>query len=74
MNKRTRNYLINHYTRVLAIQNIYQEYHTMGVTNEKIWEKYVFPTYRIGRSTFYEYLTIPAKAKLRELENENQPN
>lgn len=46
----------------------------MGVTNEKIWEKYVFPTYRIGRSTFYEYLTIPAKAKLRELENENQPN
>ena len=50
------------------IQDIYTEYHRRGCTDKYIHETHIYPLYKIGRTTFYNYLTIPAVKELKELE------
>ena len=59
-----RNYLL----RVRDIQNIYTEHHRRGCTDVYIYKTYIYPTYKIGRTTFYNYLATPAERDLKELE------
>lgn len=59
-----RNYLL----RVRDIQNIYTEYHERGYTDVFIYKNHIYPTYKIGRTTFYSYLATPAERDLKELE------
>lgn len=59
-----RNFLL----RVKDIQDIYTNYHTHGCTDKYIYQTHVYPTYKIGRTTFYNYLAIPAVKELKELE------
>ena len=59
-----RNFLL----RVEDIQDIYTEYHRRGCTDKYIHETHIYPLYKIGRTTFYNYLTIPAVKELKELE------
>lgn len=59
-----RNFLL----RVKDIQDIYTEHHAHGCTDKYIYQTYIYPTYKIGRTTFYAYLTIPAVKELKELE------
>lgn len=59
-----RNFLL----RVKDIQDIYTEYHRRGCTDKYIHETHIYPLYKIGRTTFYNYLTIPAVKELKELE------
>ena len=54
--------------RVKDIQDIYTEYHRRGCTDKYIHETHIYPLYKIGRTTFYNYLTIPAVKELKELE------
>ena len=50
------------------IQDIYTNYHAHGCTDKYIYQTHVYPTYKIGRTTFYNYLAIPAVKELKELE------
>lgn len=59
-----RNFLL----RVKDIQDIYQEYHKRGITDKYIYQTHIYPTYKIGRTTFYNYLATPAVRELKELE------
>lgn len=59
-----RNFLL----RVKDIQDIYTSYHERGCTDKYIYQTHVYPTYKIGRTTFYNYLAIPAMKELKELE------
>lgn len=59
-----RNFLL----RVKDIQNIYMEHHKHGCTDKYIYETHIYPTYKIGRTTFYNYLATPAARELKELE------
>lgn len=59
-----RNFLL----RVKDIQDIYTNYHARGCTDKYIYQTHVYPTYKIGRTTFYNYLAIPAVRELKELE------
>ncbi|RKR83225.1 hypothetical protein BDD43_3428 [Mucilaginibacter gracilis] len=69
MNKRLHKKQVNHYLRVLAVQEIY--YANDGRTNKWIYENAVKPRFiTISRSTYFKYLAINAKGKLKELENE----
>lgn len=43
-------------------------YHARGCTDKYIYQTHVYPTYKIGRTTFYNYLAIPAVKELKELE------
>ena len=59
-----RNFLL----RVKDIQDIYTAHHAHGCTDKYIYQNHIYPTYKIGRTTFYNYLAIPAMRELRELE------
>ena len=59
-----RNFLL----RVKDIQDIYTNYYAHGCTDKYIYQTHVYPTYKIGRTTFYNYLAIPAVKELKELE------
>ncbi|MBE9487983.1 MAG: hypothetical protein IMY73_02265 [Bacteroidetes bacterium] len=65
---------INFYRKVIDIQDIVLKNSKRGVTQKWIYENIVYPQYRISRATYYNYLGINAKAKLRKV-NEiiNQP-
>lgn len=69
MNKRLLKRELHYYKRVLAVQELYMEKRANHVNNEKIYENWIFPVYFIARSTFYDYLTVNAKAKIKEIEN-----
>lgn len=59
-----RNFLL----RVKDIQDIYTKHHARGCTDKYIWQALIYPTYKIGRTTFYNYLAIPAVKELKELD------
>ena len=54
--------------RKIDIQNVVLEHKRHGATQEWIYENIVWPTYRISRRTYYDYLGENAKAELRKLE------
>jgi disulfide oxidoreductase YuzD len=57
---------------VLDVQEIVLEKQKLGITNKRIYRDYIYPNYRISKRTFDEYLGIPAKKQLKEIENENK--
>ncbi|WP_288258961.1 hypothetical protein [uncultured Bacteroides sp.] len=59
-----RNFLL----RVKDIQDIYLQHHARGCTDKFIYQNHIYPTYKIGRTTFYNYLATPAVKELKELE------
>lgn len=59
-----RNFLL----RVKDIQDIYLQHHVRGCTDKFIYQNHIYPTYKIGRTTFYNYLATPAVKELKELE------
>lgn len=59
--------------RVIDIQTIYREYSKHfdgGCTDKWIFENKIYPVYRISRSRFYEYLRMPAKRQLKDLQDQ----
>lgn len=59
-----RNFLL----RVADIQEIYKQYHGRGYTDVHIYQTKIYPTYKIGRTTFYNYLAISPMMELKKLE------
>lgn len=68
MNNRGKYNRRNFLLRVKDVQDIYTEHHRRGCTDKYIYETHIYPFYKIGRTTFYNYLTIPAVKELKELE------
>jgi len=56
----------NHLSKVVDIQNITLQYKERGCSQEWIYKKMILPVYRISRSTYYKYLGINAKARLKK--------
>lgn len=56
----------NHLSKVVDIQNITLQYKERGCSQEWIYKKMIRPVYRISRSTYYKYLGINAKARLKK--------
>lgn len=56
----------NFLLRVVDIQNITLQYKNKGCTQEWIYQKMIRPTYKISRGTYYRYLSIAAKARLKK--------
>lgn len=54
----------HHLQKIIDIQNIYLKYKEEGVTATFIYLKYIYPVYRISRSTFYNYMGRNAKHEL----------
>ncbi|MCM1035552.1 MAG: hypothetical protein NC038_05590 [Paludibacter sp.] len=54
--------------RVKAVNEVYLKCHKQGMFNEYIYQHHIKWQFHISRSTFYEYLTIPYAAQLKEIE------
>lgn len=55
--------------RMIDIQNLVLEHKARGVTQEWVYSNLVYPTYKISRRTFYDYLGTNAKAELKRMVN-----
>ena len=53
--------------KIMSVQKIWTDYRAKGSTTEWIYNNLIEPHYYISRSTFYGYLTVPAKKMLKEL-------
>ena len=58
--------------RVKEVNEIYDKYARMGLSNRAIWRRHIWPVYGISEKTFYNYINASAEArierKLRQLE------
>lgn len=62
-----RNYLL----RVLEVQTLYQQHKTPYSTHVGVYREVIQPKYMISLRTLSNYLEVPAKAKLKELDRQN---
>jgi len=58
----------NHLLRVQDVINAYLEAKTDDKTFAKVYTDVIKPRYRISRSTMYNYLSMPVKRLLKELD------
>jgi len=56
--------------RIVEIQNLTLEHTSRGVTQVWVYEHVIFPRFVISISTYYNYLSINAKTKLKDYEKE----
>lgn len=58
----------NRLMRIIDIQEITLEHTNRGVTQRYVYKNVIEPKYHISQSTFYIYLSVPAKKRLKEME------
>jgi hypothetical protein len=64
----------NYYRKIIKVQDIVTEKQRLGITNTRIFEEFIKDEFNISKRTFDEYLGIPAKNKLKELEQQEPKN
>lgn len=58
--------------RIIDIQEIVLKHKSIGITQQRIYEDYIFPVYKISFRTYNEYLGMPAKAQLKLLDKRKE--
>ena len=58
----------NYLLRIVDIQELTLEHTKKGTTQEWVYKNIIEPRYRISKSTYYNYLAVPAKKELKILE------
>lgn len=54
------------------IQEITLEHTKRGVTQEWVYQNVIYPKYRISRTTYYSYLSTPARRELKKIDKVTQ--
>lgn len=54
--------------RVKEVNETFVAKQKIGLSTEYIYRHFIWPVYHISRSTLYEYLAIPYKTQLKEIE------
>lgn len=49
---------ISYQKRVKDVNEIYNKYVKMGLSNRTIWRRYIYPIYGISERTLYMYLKL----------------
>lgn len=62
---------INYLQKVVAVNEIFIKYAAKGLSNEYIYNNYIKSVFFISRTTFYNYLSIPYKKELKQIETQN---
>ena len=58
--------------RVKKVNEVYLEHANKGMFHLHIYDKFIKDAFNISRSTFYEYLSIPYKALIKELDEQEE--
>ncbi len=64
MAKYSKTYLL----RVIKVQELYQLHKQDDLPDTKIFRRYIYPVYPMTIRTFQNYMELPAKRELKELE------
>ena len=56
---------VSYQKRVRDINDIYDRYSRLGVSNREIWRRYIWPAYGICERTFYNLLNASARPDLQ---------
>ena len=51
---------------IITIQSITLDSTSRGITQEWVYSNLIYPTYRVSRRTFYNYLGTPAKMEIKK--------
>lgn len=62
-----------YFEKIVEIQRITLKYKEQGISQRYIYEHYIYPVFRISRSAFYSYLSIPAARELKRLKEKEKP-
>ncbi len=63
----------NYYKKIIEIQNIVlANYQVKYYTMKEIYHNLIEPKYFISNRTFYNYLSINAKAELKKIQNKKK--
>lgn len=56
--------------RVKEVNEIYDKYARLGVSNREIWRRYIWPNFGICEKTYYNYLSAEniAKSKIDDMQ------
>ena len=63
---------LNTLLRIKSVVDEYKKHEHPGVSSAYIWRTYIFPTYHISLSTFYEYLGTPVDRLLKARNNQKE--
>lgn len=55
-------------SKILEIQTLTLEHRRRGVSQEWVYRNLIYPTYRISRTTYYNYLGCNARAELKRVQ------
>lgn len=58
----------NYLLRVKEVNETYNKYALKGYFNEYIYANFIKDRFHISRTTFYNYLTIPYKRQLKQIQ------
>ena len=61
---------INYLQKVAAVNETFIKYTAKGLSNEYIYNNYIKSVFFISRTTFYNYLSIPYKKELKQIETQ----
>jgi hypothetical protein len=59
----------NKFKRILSVQQCFKKHYSPGMTIEYIYNKYIYPEFKISRSTFFTYLNTPAESELKKIQD-----
>jgi hypothetical protein len=65
----------NHLLKVQEIKAVFKQHfgNGQGVIIEHIYKTYIYPKYKISRTTFFSYLKIDTEKQLAELDKNKTP-
>lgn len=62
----------NFLKRVKKVNEVYLEHAKKGMFHRHIYDNFIKDAFNISRSTFYEYLAIPYKTLIKELDEQEE--
>lgn len=62
----------NFLKRVKKVNEVYLEHAKKGMFHRHIYDNFIKDAFNISRSTFYEYLAIPYKTLIRDLDEQER--
>jgi hypothetical protein len=60
----------NFLKRVADVQQTFKEHNRQGMVQEWIYENHIKDKFRIGRTTFYKWLSIPVQRELEKIKTD----
>lgn len=59
---------VNKMKRIIEVQQCFKQHYKPGMIIEHVYRENIYPTFKISRTTFFEWMKTPAETLLKEIE------